>query len=96
MSLLTRLTFPLSGEEKIPVHQFVALVSELLRGAPGVDIQTLSASLALSVEEKAEFTAWYVDEYAPGVVGSSEVHDVLMLAESGIYTLSEARSRLGM
>lgn len=96
MSLLTRLTVPLEGEEKIPSHQFVAVIKEFERGAPGVNANSIAAAFNLSASEKSALIAWYSSQFATGAVSRELLHDALLLGESELYTISQVESRLGL
>lgn len=93
MSLLTRLVDPQPGEEKIPVHQFMAAVAELKRGAPGVTVTTVSTAFNLSVQEQAELAAFVNTFYTDGI-NRELIHDVLLLGEDGHYDIEQCEDRL--
>lgn len=98
MSLLTRLTVPLEGEEKIPAHQFVAAIYEFKRGAPGVNAARIQQEFNLSAQELAELTAWYTANIAPSTppIPRDLLHDILLLVEKGHYSVDQARVRLNI
>lgn len=93
MSLLTRLVDPQPGEEKIPVHQFMAAVSELKRGAPGVTVATIASTFELSASEETELEAFVSTYYTDGI-NRGLIHDVLMLGEGGQYSIEQCEDRL--
>lgn len=96
MSLLTRLVDPQPGEEKIAVHQFLAAIAEFTRGAPGVTVQRFVEEFNLNAAEEAQLVAWYTTEVATGNLTRERIHDVLLLGEVGIYSVSQVMSRLNL
>lgn len=99
MTLLTRLIAPLAGEAKLPAHQFMAALAELKRGAPGVTQAAIATAFNLSAAEQTSL-ATFVSNMQSGVppfpLSREQIHDVLMLGEMGIYTVAQAKSRLGV
>jgi len=93
MSLLTRLIEPAVGEEKIPVHQFMAALAEYKRGAV-TGAQVVSA-FGLSAQETTALQS-FLNNLDGNSINRAMLHDVLMLAEAGLYPLSKVRSRLGV
>lgn len=95
MGLLSRLTVPAAGEVKIPVHSFMAALAELKRDAPGVDIARIAAfgEFDLDAGEQATLQT-FVDNIFGDVISREQVHDVLLLGESGFYTVQECSDRL--
>lgn len=98
MSLLTRLIDPdeEAGEEKIPVHQFMAAITEYARGAPGVTVSAIVTAFNLSPAEEAALTAWYIAEIQTGNLSREVVHDALLLGEGKQYTLNQVKNRLNL
>lgn len=97
MSLLTRLVDPLEGEEKIPVHQFVGGLREIQRGH--VTAGQFATFYELTPGEEAAATAWYMANLVPvgsSVLETEEVEDVLLLGETGAYSLATVQSRLNL
>lgn len=93
MSLLTRLVNPNPGEDKLPVHQFMAGLAEYKRGA--VTKNQFVNAFGLSGAEATQ-----LDEFLSGLdldsTDRSLIHDVLMLAEAGYYTNAQVKARLGL
>jgi hypothetical protein len=96
MSLLSRLVDPQEGEDRIPVHSFMAAVAEFKRGAPGVNAASIAASFNLSAGETTALTTWYTTFVATDLVSRELVHDVLMLGADGKYTVAQVQNRLGL
>lgn len=103
MSLLTRLVDPQEGEQKIPVHQFMAGIAEFARGAPGVTANSLAQAFNLDAGELAALTAWYTSEILTGNLSREEVHDALLLGEADrldgggkMYPLQAVMNRLNL
>lgn len=98
MSLLSRLIDPAEGEEKIAVHSFMAALGEYARGAPGVTLQALSTAFDLSASEQSQLGNFLSMVDAKGATEKllyrTEVHDVLLLGEAGLYDESQVMSRL--
>lgn len=90
MSLLTRLIDPLPGEEKLPVHQFMAGLAEVQRGH--ITKQQLIVEFNLNQAEQQQLNTWL----NTGNTDRLEVHDILLLGENGNYPLSFVQSRLGL
>lgn len=93
MSLLSRLVDPQPGEQKIAVHQFMAAVAELKRGAPGVTVQSIGVAFALSPAEEAELAAFVSTFFTDGI-NRDLIHDVLLLGEDSLYSLEQCSDRL--
>ena len=93
MSLLSRLVAPQGEEVKIPVHQFMAALAEGKRGAPGVDLASISAVFELDAGEQADLATFLLNFYG-GIIDREMIHDVLMLGERGIYTVQNCADRL--
>lgn len=93
MSLLTRLVDPQPGETKIAVHAFMAAVSELKRGAPGVTITTVGDAFNLSVQERTDLAVVVGNNFTDGI-SRELIHDVLILGEENLYTLAQCQARL--
>jgi len=104
MSLLTRLVDPQEGEQKIPIHQFMAATAEFVRGAPGVNADSIAAAFNLSASEKSALTTWYINHVQTKNVNREEIHDVLLLGESikldasgeHMYSMQQVMNRLGL
>jgi hypothetical protein len=90
MSLLTRLIDPLPGEEKLPIHAFQAGIAEFKRGH--VTAPQFFAAFNLSASEQTQMTTWFTT----GNTERLEVHDILLLGESGLYDLNACKTRLGI
>lgn len=93
MSLLSRLVSPAPGEDKLPVHQFMAALAELKRGVSQVSIASIASFFNLSAGEQTDLQT-FVDQQAGDVIAREEIHDVLMLGEVGAYTLQNCSDRL--
>lgn len=93
MSLLTRLVDPADGEIKLPVHQFMAALAELKRGAPGVTVTTVGDAFNLDAGERTELETIVSNNYVDGI-SRELIHDVLMLGEANLYTLQQCSDRL--
>lgn len=97
MTLLTRLIAPLEGEEKIPVHQFLAALAELVRGAPGVTTPALASAFNLSPTEQTSLLDFVTEMQAANIaLQRQKIHDVLLLGEGGQYTVNQVMVRLGL
>lgn len=93
MSLLTRLVAPLAGEEKLPVHQFLAALAEIRRGQ--ITRAQLISGFAVSVAQEAQLDT-FIARMASDTLTREEVHDVLLLAENGFRTPAQVMTRLGI
>ena len=93
MSLLTRLVAPAPGEIKLPVHQFMAAIAELQRGAPDLTIADVVVAFDLSPSEQVELNSVVANLYVNGI-SRDLIHDTLMLGEESIYSLPEVQARL--
>lgn len=93
MSLLTRLVRPLEGEVKLPVHQFMSALAEfkrpdgLMTGARFVTAFNLSPAEVTQLQN-------FLNNIDNDIISREEIHDVLMLAERGIYSTQEVQDRL--
>ena len=97
MSLLTRLVAPLEGETKLPVHQFTAGIAEYRRGE--MSGAEMASRFGLSPTEITALNNWLaaIDSGGQSAIEvRTETEDVLMLGESGIYSLAEVQTRLGL
>lgn len=96
MSLLTRLTVPLEGEEKIAVHQFTAAISEFKDGH--VTANQVFNFFNMTASEQSALTAWYTANIQNGVLEIEEVHRVLLLGEGEppAYSANTVKSRLNL
>lgn len=89
MALYERLVLPDASNEKIAVHQFMAAVSEAVRGQ--VTRAQIITAFGLRVEDEADLD-FLITKVGTLAVGERfefgrVLHDVLMLAESGLaYT----------
>lgn len=93
MSLLTRLVSPLEGEEKIPVHAFMASLAEYGRG--GVTKTQIVNAFSLSGTEQVSLQI-FMDNLGSNSIDRSMIHDVLLLGEGGYYTTTQVKNRLGV
>lgn len=93
MSLLSRLVGSDSAEVKLSVHSFMAALSELKRGAPGVTVTTIGDYFGLSAQERTELAGFAGNQFGEYITREL-VHDVLLLGESGAYTLQQCADRL--
>ncbi len=91
MSLLDRLL----GTEnpKLPVHQFMAALAEYERSA--ITKQNIVDTFDLD-ETEATALQDFLDEIDASNIGRAQIHDVLMLGESGLYTKIQVKNRLGV
>src|SRR6476659_9178846 len=94
MSLLSRLigSNP-TNELKLPVHQFMAALAELKRGASGVTLSSIATFFNLDAGEQTDLQT-FVSQQSGDVIAREEIHDVLMLGEAGAYTLQQCSDRL--
>lgn len=93
MGLLTRLVDPQEGEERIPIHQFMAALAEYGRNAPGVNLNSISNAFGLSAQEETAL-ANFIGNLNSNMINRALIHDVLMLGEGHIYTVQNVRDRL--
>lgn len=93
MSLVSRLIAPSSSEAKISVHAFMAVVAEFKRGAPGVNVSSISTAFGLVGQEVTDLTT-LVTQILGDIVTREQVHDVLLLGENGTYDEAAVISRL--
>jgi len=81
---------------RLPVHQYVASVAEVARG--NASAAPLIAFYSLDAEEQAQ-TQTLIDAVEGGQLTRIEVHDVLLMAESGAppyTTVIAVETRLGL
>ena len=75
-------------DPKLPVHQFMAALAEYKRGeVTGVQVATafdLSAGEATNLQE-------FLDNLDADTISRDVIHDVLLLAEGGYYTIPNAK-----
>jgi len=93
MSLLSRLVDPSPGEVKLAVHQFMAALAELKRGAPGVTVASIVTAFDLSAGEQTELEGLVNSAYLDKIDGVM-LHDVLLLGEGGQYDLAAVQARI--
>jgi hypothetical protein len=93
MSLLTRLIDPAEGEEKLPVHQFMAGLAEYKRGA--ITGPQLVEAFNLSGAEATQLQN-FLDNLDGDAIDRALIHDVLLLGETGLYSAAQVVSRLGV
>lgn len=93
MSLLTRLVNPAEDEAKIPVHQFMGVLAEYKRGAPGVTLSAINSAFSLAGQEQTDL-AFVANLFVSDVITREMIHDVLMLGEYGIYTTQTCQDRI--
>ena len=91
MALLDRIIG--TEEPKIPVHQFMAALAEYKRGA--VTGAQVVAAFDLSTEETAALDTW-LSNLDTDAINRDLIHDVLLLAEDGLYTKATVITRLGV
>lgn len=80
------------GEEGIPIHQAVSGLAEYQR-----DHLTYDAFVSMfeaTAVEKVSLTAWMAKQ--TGKVDYAEIENILILGESGHYTIDEVKDRLGI
>jgi len=94
VSLLTRLIAPTSTEERIPIHAFSAAIGEFQRGA--VTAAQVKGTFNMTTQEGDDLVAWYTAEVLSGNIDRIMLHDVLMLGETGHYTLAQVKARLNL
>jgi len=89
MAVLARLAG--SEEPKIAVHTFMALLAEYKRGhiTGAQAIQYLELSPAEVTQVQA-----LIAQIDAGAINRADIHDVLLLLETGAYTESIAQNRL--
>lgn len=95
MGLVTKLVEPLAGEDRLPVHQFMACLAEAKRGAPGVNVTTIGAFFELTPGEITSLQEFY-DNFNGSQFTREQIHDVLMMGEYGIYTVQNVKNRLNL
>lgn len=78
---------------KLPVHTFTAACAEVARG--GVSANTASQRLSLNAQEKQEANT-LIGRVQGGQITRELVEDVLLLLEVTFYSVSEAKTRLGV
>ena len=93
MSLLTRLINPQGEETKLPVHQFMAALGEYKRGA--VTLNQIAIAFDFSEPEKISLQE-FLTNLDSNTINRGLIHDVLLLAEDGLYTTAQVKSRLGI
>lgn len=94
MSLLDRLINPsLKGEDKLPVHQFMAALAEYKRGA--ITKQNVVDAFELSTEEATQLQN-FLDNLDSETINRGMIHDILLLGETGLYTKAQVKNRLGV
>ena len=93
MSLLTRLIYPLDGETKLPVHQFMAGLAEYKRGA--ITGPQLATAFSLSETEEIQLQN-FLTNLDTDAINREILHDVLMLGEGKYYTIAQVQTRLGI
>lgn len=94
MSLLTRLTVPLDGEVKLPVHQVMAILAEYKRGAPGVTLAVIATAFGIAAGQEQTDLATLANLFATDVITREMIHDVLMLGESAVYSTQNCLDRI--
>lgn len=95
MSLLTRLTQPQAGEERLPVHEFMASLAEFKRGAPGVNATSIGDAFGLSQAERNQLNN-FISNLNANTIDRALIHDVLLLGVGKFYTVNQCASRLGV
>ena len=93
MGLLTRLTVPLEGEEKIAAHQFMALVAEYQRGVASVTRDFIASTFDITGAELTELDS-VLTEIVSRRTNRALLHDVLLVGEYGIYNLQKVSNRI--
>ena len=91
MSLLTRLISPQEGEQKLPVHQFMAGLAEYKRGV--ISGAQLVNAFNLTSEETSQLQS-FLNRVDDNSITREQVHDVLMLGEGKYYTTQQVADRL--
>lgn len=87
-----------SGEAKIPIHSFMAGMREVARG--NVTLQQLKDAFNADATMSSEIDA-IADKYNNLSTDSdrqdfkTQLHDALLLAESGFYDKATVKDRLG-
>lgn len=95
MSLLTRLTVPLAGETKLPVHYFMAALAEYKRGAAGVTLDAIGDGFGLDATERSHLQE-FLTNLDTDVIDRSKIHDVLLLGEGLFYAKNKCKTELGL
>ena len=101
MSLIHRLigrnatdeTLPFT-EERLPIHGAMALFGEISRGY--ISFAEATSRFGLTEDEKTELQGWMTAWSASATFDMSELKDVLMLGETGLYSVAEIQARLGL
>lgn len=92
MGLLSRLVQPADNEEKISIHAFMAAVAEYARGE--VDPGFFLAKFGVAAGKENGTLTDLLFNVDSGKIDRNVIHDVLLLGESGIYTLKRVEQRL--
>jgi hypothetical protein len=93
MSLLSRLLHPAEGEEKIPSHQFTAVLGEYKRGAPGVTLAAIADVWGLTAGEQTDLQT-IANRFVADEITRELIHDCLLLGEQAIYTEQGVADRI--
>lgn len=85
----------LEGSEKPPVaaHLFMAALGEYKRGA--VTKAQIVDKLKLSPSEAGQLQS-YLTNLDADAIDRQLIHDVLLLLSGGLYTVAQAKTRLGV
>lgn len=91
MAILPRLLG--TEEPKITVHQFMAALAEYKRGA--VTGQQIVTAFSLTSSEATALQQW-LSNLDSDEIDRTLIHDVLLLGETGLYSNTQVRNRLGI
>ena len=99
MSLISRLVSPdkVTGEIKLPVHQFTAAISEYKHGATTMTGADLVSKFNLSGAEITTLQQWQTVIDASPLTGQQWkglLEDIFELGEAGFYSINEVETRL--
>jgi len=81
-------------EERLPIHGAMALFGEIIRGY--ISFADATTLFGLTEDEKTELQGWMTAWSTSSTFDMSELKDVLMLGETGLYTVAEIQARLGL
>lgn len=81
-------------EERLPINESMALFGELQRGT--LELSVIAERHNLTEAEVLELTGWLTAWSAQNTLDMTELRDILVLGESGLYNSYEVQVRLGL
>jgi len=81
-------------EERLPIHGAMALFGEISRGY--ITLAEAATRFGLTADEVTELQGWMTAWAVSGTFDMGELKDVLMLGETGLYSVAEIQTRLGL